>query len=121
MAKTMKTLKEIINYGANNSPLCGNHCEFNKRMFVYSHKGFVEALKSLYDEGDRMYDEAYYGTGNVGPIGEVKVISNKGYIYVYLMNNYGDWEARLFTHEVIAGKYPNYKEHKLGLFKGLSA
>ena len=108
------TINTIITSGIKNSPLCGNLCQFHKWEFAYSHESFVEALKSLYDEGDCMYDEAYYGTGNVGPIGEVSILSNEGYIYAYIVNNYGDLEARLFTHEVIAGKYPSYKEYKLG-------
>ena len=119
--KKNSVMNDIINSGIDNSPLCGNLCQFSRREFAYSHESFIEALKSLYDEGDLMYDEAYYGTGNDGPIGKVEVFGNKGYIYVYLVNNYGEYEARLFTHEVIAGKYPSYKEYKLGLFKGLSA
>ena len=117
MTKKMKTLKEIVNNGIQNSPLCGNLCEFNKREFAYSHEEFVEKLKSLYEEGDYMYEAAYEGTGNTGPIGEVAIFSEKGYVYVYLMNNYGDYEARLFTHEVIAGKFPSYKEYKKELFE----
>ena len=111
MKKT--TMNTIINNGIKSSPdYMGMRGQFYPEMWSASHKQFVEKLESLYAEGDNLYDSAYYGTGNAGPIGEVKILNKNGYSYVYLINSYGGWEARLFSHEVIAGEYPSYKEYK---------
>lgn len=113
MNNNIHTINDIITTGLKNSPeSMGMGGQFYKSMWAGSHEDFVKRLEALYAEGDNLYDSAYYGTGNAGPIGEVKVISENGYIYVYLINSYGNWEARLFSHSVIANKYPSYKEYK---------
>lgn len=115
---TMSTINTIIAIGLDNSPEnMGMSGQFYKPMWAKSHEEFVERLIALYSEGDRLYDSAYYGTGNAGPIGEVKVISQKGYTYVYLIDSYGNWEARLFSHNIIARDYPSYKGYKIALAK----
>lgn len=115
---TIKTISDIIITGLKNSPdHMGIGGPFYRYMWAGSHEEFVKKLEALYAEGDRMYDSAYYGTGNAGPIGEVKFISHKGYTYVYLIDSYGNWEARLFSHNIIARDYPSYKGYKIALAK----
>lgn len=106
-------INTIINNGIKSSPdHMGMGGQFYRHMWAGSHNEFVERLEALYAEGDRMYDSAYYGTGNAGDIGEVRIYNKKGYVYVFIVNNYGDLMASLFTHEVIAGRYPSYDEYK---------
>ena len=113
MNTTIRTINDIITTGLKNSPeSMGMGGQFYKSMWAASHDEFVKKLESLYEEGDRMYTSAYYGTGNAGPIGEVRIYNEKGYVYVFLMNNYGNYQANLFTHSVIAGNYPSYEEYK---------
>ena len=111
---TIKTISDIINNGLKNSPdHMGMGGQFYRHMWAGSHKEFVEKLEALYSEGDRMYDSAYYGTGNTGDIGLVKIYKEKGYVYVFIIDSFGNYRASLFTHAVIAGEYPDYREYKL--------
>ena len=106
-------INTIINNGIKSSPdHMGMGGQFYRHMWSGSHEDFIERLEALYDEGDNLYDSAYYGTGNAGDIGLVKTYEEGGYVYVYIIDNYGNYRASLFTHSVIAGEYPSYKEYK---------
>ena len=113
MNTTIRTINDIIITGLKNSPdNMGMGGQFYRHMWAGSHENFVERLESLYAEGDNLYDSAYYGTGNAGDIGLVKIYEERGYVYVYIIDSFGNYRASLFTHSVIANKYPSYKEYK---------
>ena len=107
------TINTIIRNGLKNSPkYMGMGGQFYRHMWARSHEEFVKKLESLYAEGDRMYDEAYDSTGNAGDIGLVKIYEKGGYVYVYIVDPFGNYRASLFSHSVIAGEYPDYREYK---------
>lgn len=102
-------MSEIITRGVKSCPkFMGIHGAFYRNQFVGSRDEWKKEVNKLREESDIIFDEVYphaHEGGNAGDIGELLFSRNHGYIYVYMMDYYGNWESRIFTHEVIAGKY----------------
>ena len=96
-------MENVINAGLHNAPYVGFEGGFYAHMFVDTRNEWKKRKEELEKKGNCLYDEAYDGTGNNGPIGMVIEKEVGNYVYLYLVNAYGDWVSQCFTHKVIAG------------------
>ena len=98
----------IAKKGAELAKPLGRYSEFNPRRFIRTRKEWIAEMNGLRAHSDMLFDEYYpdgYNGGNVGPVGEIKILKHDGFVYTYLISEVGDWESRFYTHEVIAGEF----------------
>lgn len=101
-------MERIIRRGISCAMPQGAKSAFTPRMFVASRNEWKKKMETLRKESDYLFDEFYpdaYNGGNCGPCGAVVVQQRNGYVYVYMIDAYGDMDSEMFTHSVIAGKY----------------
>lgn len=90
---------DAVGMGIKNAPQVGIYGEFRRRMYCSSPREWEDKLSQMKQTGDILFDEAYPDAddeGNVGPIGDTKIIRRRGYEYAYLVDMYGNLEAYAF-------------------------
>lgn len=90
------TMKTIVRNGIASALNVGELGVFYANQFCYSRQewnaAFDKAAKAL---------DSYWGDNPLGGRAFTKEVDN--YVYLYILDCYGDWESVAFTHKVIAG------------------
>ena len=95
-------MRTLIDKAIAASPCVGIPGVMYPYMFCNSVEEWNNIIRDAKHRGDKLYDEVYLGTGNVGEIGEVKIVTRQNFSFAYFVNAYGDWVAMAFTLEKIA-------------------
>lgn len=97
-------MKTIIKRGIKSAPNgMGIKGGFFNRQFIWSRDEWIQKNRTLKGIAFHMKDEFYPTELSGGPIGDILILRNDGFVYVYQMDPWGDWQSEIFTHEVIAG------------------
>lgn len=96
-------MQNIINKGLHTAPYVGFEGGFYPNMFVDTRKEWEGKKREVKEKGFRLAEEIYSSGGGVGPCGVTVEKEVGNYVYLYLVNAYGDWVSQYFTHKVIAG------------------
>lgn len=97
----MSKIYYIINYGIEMAPMVGLSGSFHPHMWVGERKAWEDAVKKTRADGRYLHN--FYNCGDNCPCGDVKIVHKDNYIYMYVVNERGDWDSMFFTHEVIGG------------------
>lgn len=96
----------VAHVGVNCAPSRGISGAFYPRQFVSTQKDWlVKVAASIREAGD-LFEEAnsaYRESNNVCPVGRLDVSEKDGYVYLYVLGSFGDWESMWFTTRKIAG------------------
>ena len=94
-------INTIMTNGIINAPKVGISGAFYKYQFCRSRMEWDAAFNKAASLGDQYWESV--PEGNHSPIGDYFVKEVGNYVYLYVMDSYGDWESVAFTHKVIAG------------------
>ena len=91
--------------GVMSAPCVGVAGAMWPHMFCADPDTWKKAMNDAKEKGASYYGEAYpnaYSGGNVGPIGTVKKLERDSFVYLYVINLYGDYDSVAFTTQKIA-------------------
>ena len=94
-------INTIMNNGIKNAPCVGISGAFYKYQFCDTHEKWDAAFNKAVKRGAQHWE--WVPEGNCSPIGDCFTKERGNYVYLYVIDSYGDWESIAYTHKVIAG------------------
>lgn len=94
-------INSVIINGLKSAPRVGISGAFYKYQFCATREEWNVAFDKAAKRGAQHWE--WVPEGNCSPIGDCFTKERGNYVYLYVIDSYGDWESVAYTHKVIAG------------------